>query len=193
MNGEGSSPAQVIIVNRREKMARWRLTAPHYLKVSGTTWEYKEIDRTTGRQVRKSFEVPLHLDPDQPADCNYTNNGMGEIIVCYEGKGEPRDIVFEGEPTPDMVPLDDEAKTISASFASKWKHPIESLSGSYADHLLEMLQKEVADARTKSGAAPTEGMTELLTAMTQMMKQNQEILDALLASKAIPQATARRA
>lgn len=104
-------------------MARWRLTAAHYLKVPGTEWEYKEVDMTSGRQARKVFPVPLHLDPNNPSDCNYP----GDIIV-KQGKGEPRDIIFEGPPTPDMEPLDDEAEAISAKWREKWSHPIEDLA-----------------------------------------------------------------
>lgn len=173
-------------------MARWRLAAPHYLNtIPPTTWEYKEIDRSTGKQVRRVYDVPLLMDPDQPGDWNHRDGDMGSIIVCHEGKGEARDQIFVGEPTPDMVPLDEEAKAISASFAKKWKHPIESLEGSFAERLLDDLQKQVADVRAQA-PAPQEGMTELLTAMTAMMKQNQQVLDALLQTKA-PAAVARRA
>ncbi len=174
-------------------MARWRLAAPHYLNVPDTFWEYKEVDRTTGKQKRVQFPVPALLDPSQPGDWNYRHNAdEGEIIVCQPGKGLPKDIEFEGEPTPDMVPMDDEAQVISASFAKKWKHPIESLPGTYADSLLNTLQEEVAEVRAKGASAQVEGMTELLTAMTAMMKQNQDILAALVASK-VPAASANGA
>ena len=123
-------------------MARWRLTAPHYINVPGTEWEYKETNRDTGRQGRKVFEVPLHLDPDQPADQNYP----GEVVVCHEGKGQARDIVFLGEPTPDMEPIDDEARKLSDSLRHKWIHPIESLGsqGVYGEGLIEAFQREIA-------------------------------------------------
>lgn len=174
-------------------MARWRLTAPHYLNVPGTTWEYKEVDRTTGRQRRTQFQVPALLDPNQPADCNYRNGDEGEIIVCFVGKGEPKDIEFMGEPTPDMMPLDDEAKSISAKFAAKWKHPIESLPGSYADVLLNDLQSEVAEVQAKGKSQQIDGMSELLAGLATMMKQNQEIIGALIADKSIvAEAKARR-
>ena len=123
-------------------MARWRLTAPHYINVPGTEWEYKETNRDTGRQGRKVFEVPLHLDPDQPADQNYP----GEVVVCHEGKGQARDIIFLGEPTPDMEPIDDEARKLSDSLRHKWIHPIESLGsqGVYGEGLIEAFQREIA-------------------------------------------------
>ena len=176
-------------------MARWRLAAPHYLNVEGTSWEYKEVDRTTGRNKRTVFPVPLHLDPDNPADWNYVyGKDSGEIIVADKQGDFPKDIVFVGEPTPDMVPLDDEAKAITASLAPKWKHPIETLSGTYADAMLRDMSEEMEAIRAQGASAKVEGMTELLTAMTAMMKQNQEMMAALLAGRteAEPKA-ARRA
>lgn len=164
-------------------MARWRLAAPHYLNVEGCVWEYKEVDRTSGRQKTTKFPVPTHLDPDQPADWNYVyGRDQGEIIVANKASDNTKDIIFAGEPTPDMVPLDDEAKAISAAMAPKWKHPIESLSGTYADAMLKDLSEEVAAVRSKSASAQVEGMAELLTAMAAMMKQNQEIMAQLVQS-----------
>lgn len=173
-------------------MARWRLAAPHYINVPGVEWEYKEVDRTSGRPKRTLFKVPALLDPDSPSDWNYvySKDGFGkpdtgEIIVANkESEQYPKDIMYVGDPTPDMVPLDDEAKAISAKMAPKWKHPIESLEGTYADAMMKDLSEQVDEVRTRTVAAPMEGMTELLTAMTAMMKQNQDILGALVASKA---------
>lgn len=110
-------------------MARWRLHNAHYLNIldpdtgEPTKWEYSETDRTTGKARRKTYHVPQLLDPKDPSLCNYD----GDIVVCQEGKGEARDIVFFGEPTPDMEPMDEEAETISESLKSKWAHPIETL------------------------------------------------------------------
>lgn len=166
-------------------MARWRLAAPHYLNVEGTTWEYKEVDRTTGRQKRTNFPVPLHLDPDNPSDWNHVyGKDAGEIIVC-DGKDDvnAKDIIFTGEPTPDMVPMDKPAEVLSASLAHKWKHPIESLSGTYADAMLRDFQEELDQVRTQNSGGKVEGMTELLTAMAGMMKQNQDLIAALVATQ----------
>lgn len=162
-------------------MARWRLTAPHYLNVEGNSWEYKEVNRTNGKQVRTVFPVPLHLDPDNPTDWNIVRGkDDGEIVVATEASPAfPHDIIFIGSPTPDMVPLDEEAKAISASMASKWKHPIESLTGTYADAMLKDLGEQMEEVRGRTASAPVEGMTELLTAMTAMMKQNQEMMAML--------------
>lgn len=175
-------------------MARWKLLTAHYLQVPGSQWEYKEVDRTTGRPKRVTFDVPQLLDPTISSDWNYKHNqDEGEIIVCKDGKGEPRDIVFLGDPTPDMLPLDDEARAISASFAMKWKHPIDTLSSSYGDHLLAQFQAEVAKAQSVTAQPQVEGMSELLTVMTAMMKQNQEILATLVAKPKTEAPALRRA
>lgn len=161
--------------------ARWRLTAPHYLNTGATEWEYKETDRSTGKQVRRVFQVPTYLHPDDPGDWNYRQDkDNGEIIVANAENENSRDIIFTGDPTPDMVPLNDEAKAISASFAKKWIHPIESLDRTYGDKLVEGFQSALAELQTgQAKAAPVEGMSELLAAMTAMMKQNQELISAI--------------
>lgn len=181
-------------------MARWRLAAPHYLNTGDTKWEYSEVNRTTGRPKRTQFDVPRLLNPEDPNDWNYVygKDGFGkpdtgEIIVA-QGEHEPLDILFEGEPTPDMVPMDDAAKAISAKYAHKWKHPIETLSGTYADEMLKDLSTQMQQVQEQTANAQAAGMTELLAAMAAMMKQNQELLGALVASKteAAPEPRAAR-
>jgi hypothetical protein len=124
-------------------MARWKLNAPHYLNVAGTTWEYKEVDRSTGKQIRKTFDVPTLLEPENPGDWNYvTGKDQGEIIVSDGKNAEPKDIIFAGKPTPDMVPLDDEARAITAAMGSKWNRTFEQTTGnSYAEGILDDLTK----------------------------------------------------
>lgn len=112
---------------------RWRLRTAHYLTVpvlpDGTRveWEHKEQSRESGRTVRKLFSVPMLLDPRDPADCNY----LGDIIVAQEVEGADhphrQDIIFLGDPTPDMEPLNDAAEAISASHRHRWEHPIDTL------------------------------------------------------------------
>jgi len=134
-------------------MARWRLTQAHYLNVPGTEWEYKETDRTSGRQGRKVFQVPLFLNPADPADCNRD----GEINVCHADKGKPGDIVFVGEPTPDMEPLDEEAEAISKACEPKWQHPIESLGGQgYSQSLLSSFEKQLTDMLRQMPTTPAQ-------------------------------------
>lgn len=181
-------------------MARWKLLTPHYLMIEGVTWQYKEVDRMTGKLKTQTFKVPHLLDPIDPTAWNYVfGRDNGEIIVCLPGKGEARDIEFfdsnggPGTPTPDMFPVDDEAKAISAKLEEGWKHPIESLSGTYSNHLLAGLHEEIAKVQSQSAPATTtvEGLSELLAAMTTMMKQNQQMLDAMVSAKA-PAAALRR-
>ena len=103
-------------------MARWRLTAKHYLNVPGTEWEYEETTNT-GRRYKQRTPVPLYVDPD---DSEFHNRD-GDVIVAYTGSDQKGDLVFAGPPTPDMDPLDDEAERISAELRKGWEHPIESL------------------------------------------------------------------
>lgn len=108
-------------------MARWRLIKSHYLNVPGTEYDVKETHRETGKQVTKRFPVHMFLNPDDPADYNYPQDGV--IIVSDRAdKAHPRDIVFVGPPTPEMEPLDPEAEKITAKWKEKWdRGPIESL------------------------------------------------------------------
>src|ERR1700746_1647419 len=122
-------------------MARWRLIEPHYLKVKGVTWEYQETDRATGRQVRKTFPVPQHFHPDIEVDWTERDGKDYGIVAVSDGhNAKPSDIIFEGNPTPGMLPLDDEAKEISARFEPKWKAPervYEDAEGTYAGRQMD--------------------------------------------------------
>lgn len=173
-------------------MARWKLLTAHYLNVPGTTWEYSEVDRSTGKQKRTQFMVPQLLNPEDPADWNYKTYGLngqiadGEVVVAYEGRGEPKDITFIGDPTPDMRPLDAEAEAISASFATKWKRPVEQAEGDnrgYAERMIEGFQRELENVRQTQPTTKVEGISELLAAITGMMKQNQEMMMLMMANQ----------
>lgn len=171
-------------------MARWKLLQPHYLNVPGTEWEYTENDRKTNKPKRFRFPTPLHLNPIDPADWNAGDKDDGYIAVANRQSNEfPNDIIFEGDPTPDMQPLDDEARELSAKFASKWKHPIEELpaQGGFSATLLTTFQDEVANAMTKSTEAAAAQMGEAMASMAAIMKQNQELI-ALLVAKSAPEA-----
>lgn len=166
-------------------MARWRLTGPHYLNVPGTEWEYSEITRD-GKQSRKRFAVPTYLDPASPPTMRDPNGRNDEIIVCHVGKGQPNDVEFEGDPSPDMIPLDDEAKAISQRLAeSSWKVQPELLQDSFGAHLERNLEKQLIALRKDQAAAekPLEGVQELLAAIGAMMQQNQQILNAVIGQK----------
>src|SRR3974390_1261846 len=141
-------------------MARWRLIAKHYLPVDDCMWEYKETDRQTGRLIRKQFPVPRYLNPDDPADWTLVTarnqsggSAIGEIIVCDDGTSQPGDLRFYGEPTPDMFPLDPEAEAITEQLRPKWKHPIDSIPGTYSQSLLDDLQRQGAQVQTEGTKA----------------------------------------
>lgn len=163
-------------------MAKWRLTAAHYLNVPGTEWEYKETDRTSGRQARKVFEVPMLLDPKDPTVCNRD----GDCIVVQgvePGRGEH---LFVGEPTPDMEPLDDEASAISAKFQSKWRNPIDSLPSNgedYGSALVKAFERQISEL-IKSGAAAPAQPVSAGSVSVEEFKQLQEQVAALMAQNA---------
>lgn len=178
-------------------MARWRLTQPHYLKVLDNDWEYKEVNRSTGRQERRAFNVPRYLDPNDSGDWNITRNkDDGDIIVTNipDGGEYPNDYYFIGSPTPDMQPMDKEAEAISASYEAKWKHPIESLSGTFSQSLIDNWQKEMADVQTKSSVS-----NDNIAAALSQIAETQAMLVKLMAKTTgpvegiEPAATLRRA
>ena len=136
-------------------MARWRLTAPHYLQTRGIEYEYRETDTETGMQARKTYAVPILLDPNVPGNSHRPpNHGKTDYIVCHEGKGLPRDIILVGDPTPDMEPLDDEARAISESFADRWKHPIDSIGNEdYGAVISRSLEAQITELMRRAGGA----------------------------------------
>lgn len=159
-------------------MARWKLMVNHYLKVDGNRWEQAEIDRTTGKQVRRQYDVPRLFEILEPTDWTVRNpDGSGDIVVTNGGTCEPRDVKFYGDPTPDMEPLDDEAKAISAKLAPKWKFAAtDGDTRSYADRQMDQMHAQMAEIQ----AAAVQPMGNALQMMAEMMKQNQEILKLLV-------------
>lgn len=171
-------------------MARWRLTAPHYLNVPGTEWEQRELNTTTGKQARKVYAVPLHLDPSNPSD--QTPPGSGDIFVCHEGKGQGRDIVFIGPPTPDMEPLDDEARAITAEWAKKWNHPIESLGanapdGGFGALLVDRFERQIEQLLKVGSAQPAQAVSAGMVS-EERFKALEDQIAALMAQNAELQA-----
>ncbi len=163
-------------------MARWKLTEPHYLNVPGTKWELTMQNRTTGKPQRKVFEVPLYLNPEDEGDWNVREGFDGYVAVCHEGKGNPSDIVFLGDPTPGMVPLDEEARALTAKFA--WTPTQgtdeESKMASFGNQLLNGLIDQMSDVQTRASAAQSvQGMDQLIAVMTQMMAQQGELITRL--------------
>src|SRR5262245_29899157 len=179
-------------------MARWRLTQPHYLQVPGTEWEYKETDRETNRQARKVFEVPLYLDPRDAADWNYRS----EEAIIVSNKFDPafrRDFVFTGPPTPDMEPLDDEAKKITQGYidSGAWVHPIDSLNMNYSQSVLSDFERQLAQAlagiaqqvkpapqAVSLGGVSQEAFEKLQSQVSMLMERNAQLEEALVEKKA---------
>jgi hypothetical protein len=161
-------------------MARWKLMTNHYLRTDDDTkWEHIEMDRGTGKQHRKQHPVPRFLDIESKLDwTHHLGPDNGEIIVHDGGTHQPGDLRFYGEPTPDMSPLDKEAEAISQRFAKQWRTSADRMvSGkTYQDELLEGMHDEMQSLRNKGGQAD---MGEAMKIMTEMMKQNQEMMRML--------------
>lgn len=169
-------------------MARWKLRAPHYLMIPGTEYEYKEVDRATGRQMRMVNKVPRFLDPKDPQD--WTHRQDEAIIVCHGTSTDGRDLTFEGPPTPDMDPIDDEAKKISASYS--WKTPTDNDGAvSYGEMLVEKFLAQQAEIVAKQSAAQSispgmvgmDKFVELQDRMATIMEQQGKMMEALLSDK----------
>ena len=180
-------------------MARWRLTQPHYLQVPGTEWEYKETDRETNRQARKVYEVPLYLDPRDAADWNYRS----EEAIIVSNKFNPafrRDVVFTGPPTPDMEPLDDEAKEITQGYidSGAWTNPIDSLNMNYSQSVLSDFERRMAELLANMpnlvkpqappsmslGAISVQDFEKLQKQVATLMERNAQLEEALIEKKA---------
>lgn len=164
-------------------MARWRLLQPHYLNLDKAQhedinqWQYTEQDQGSKKNLRKTFYVPVLLDPKDTAYHNYP----GEIIVATDTKGGRNDYIFVGEPTPDMEPLDDDAEAITEGVRHKWKHPIDSLSaeGGYAGGLeqqfMSQFTKLMEAARSANGGAPVTTAPATSEELAEAQKQIQEL------------------
>jgi hypothetical protein len=152
-------------------MARWLLKTAHYLPVPGTEIEFKETNRDTGRQAKKTFAVPLYLNPEDPNDWN-----TPEGIIVAQGRITGRDIEFTGPPTPDMEPLDDEAAAITEKHRHLWVHPIDSLEGDYASQIWRQLEAKIVEGGGKQATSlkgvDSGTLDKLQEQMEQLAQQN---------------------
>src|SRR5215813_8194089 len=108
-------------------MARWRLQVAHYLMTDPPVeWEHREVSRETGKQTTMKLKVPRLLEPKDPGDWT-----------------EGEDIVFVGDPTPDMERIDDEAKKITKEFidSGKWKKP--EFGVEYGEQLIQSFMEQI--------------------------------------------------
>lgn len=172
-------------------MARWKLIEPHYLRVPDTKWEYQEVDRITGRPKRTQFPVPQYLNPNFEDDLKSFGQGTGDVstwdIIVSDGhNSQPKDIIFHekddspGKPTPGMLPLDDEAKAISAKFEKIWAPPSEE-QPSFTAALEEKFLRQMSEIQAGLNQAPQDkGFTDFMQSMSAMMQQQTEILAQLV-------------
>lgn len=169
-------------------MARWKLTEPHYINCkrdgNNCEWEYKEVNRANGREVRKKYIVPMLLDPKLEADWTHRASQFedGQIIVATEGTSDSKDIIIDAKSvTPGMEPLDDEAREISSRINAR-VIPVEGdPNASYSERLLDKFIQQLAETQSTVAHPPaTIGIEKLLESMTAMMEQNQKILSTLV-------------
>jgi len=172
-------------------MARWKVTAKHYIHATQygqpTEWERQETNTDTGRLFRKAYKVPLYIDPE---DKFCVNKHEGFCVVARPGSEKPGDILFEGPPTMDMEPLDEEARKETEAEKHKWVDPINSLPATIGEDfgrsLLEALSAQLdqagrgAQQNVSLRGAPNEEIAQ----MKAMMAKQQELIDKLLASQA---------
>lgn len=172
-------------------MARWKLITAHYLfgyppGMDGEPieWEYKEQDRATGRERRKRFKVPFYMDENS--------------IVCHEGKGLESDIVFEGPPTHDMIPLDAEAKALSAKLPSAkyFEQDFPSQGpGGFSGSMLGKLEEQLTALVARVGvptAVPAvqagvskEQFDQLQAQVMELMAQNAKLMEQLVGGQQV--------
>lgn len=168
-------------------MARWKLMTPHYIFTTQITeWEYTAV--VGGKQVRRRFTVPRFIDPNDPGDWtnrwgmangnNFVGNEEGITVVAYEGKGQPGDIIFSGDPTPDMMPMDDEASEISAQFTGRWAYKPDNAEMSFSQSLVDAIET-IVEAKPEPQAVKIAGLDELMALQTQSNKIMAEALSAL--------------
>ena len=164
-------------------MARWKLTAKHYLNCPGLSqYAAQETSIQTNRVARKVFEVGTYLDPDDPSCHNYPREG--EIIVCHKDKGKGADITFVGPPTADMEPIDDEARAISDAERPNWKDPINDLPAQggmdYGERLVAQFEAQIAKLGGLQPTVPVANVSmndfEALKAqVAELMTQNEKL------------------
>jgi hypothetical protein len=168
---------------RRKIMARWRLQVAHYLYTDPPTEvEFKEVDRNTGRQARKVYPVPRFLNPMDPTDCNYPD----EVVVSDGNNAQGRDIIFIGQPSPDMEPIDDEAKKISKGYIDSGKWTKKEPGLDFGESLIKNFMEKITDLQTGQAApVSTSGIdprafTEMQEQVKALMEQNARLQAQML-------------
>ena len=157
-------------------MARWKLTSPHYINLTQTAqWEYIEDGYGKG-PIRRRFDVPTYLDPADPKSWTKTwgPNGLqeGEIILCLPNRGLPGDLEFNGDPTPQMVPMDAEAEEITATFTNRWRYKPDIEAEGYNQSLVNKISEDARAAEAAAKTVQVEGLSELVAAIAQLVAQS---------------------
>lgn len=171
-------------------MARWKLMESHYLNtIKPVIWRYSEV--SNGESTEREYIVPRMLDLRDPK-C-WTNRSSvapparvggsvvdseGEIIVCQPGKGLPGDIEFVGDPTPGMLPQDEEAEAISAGFQDHWAYKPDSVEQSFSQSLVD---------RSASAVTPAPVQVAGLDTLVQALEAQSRMISELVAIQAQPQ------
>lgn len=175
-------------------MARWRVLEPHYIHAEQygepTTWVREETNRDTGRAFRRTFTVPLLVDPNDPT-C--INKHVGYCVVATQGSEQPGDIVLapNTKPTPGMEPLDDEARAISDAERPKWKSPIDNvpitLGEDFSALIMRKLEQQINEA-TRLASSPAQSLggasTSELADLRALVEAQQKALDEIRGIKA---------
>lgn len=165
---------------------RWKLMCPHYLNLAGgTEWEYVEV--SGGKSRRHKYLVPRHLDPRDPGDWNsrwgqrstggVVGNEEGEVVVCHPGQGQPGDYEFVGDPSPDMMPLDDEAKALSESFADRWSYRPDGAEQSFSQSLIDAIDS-LRERPVEAAPIKIEGLDQAIALMAQTQKMMADLVAA---------------
>lgn len=123
-------------------MARWKLIGEQsaYLKTNPPSiYTVRETDTVSGKTAQKVYEVPTEVSP-------------GATLSDGAGAHE-EDIIFLGDPTPDMYPLDAEAQAITEEMQHRWGQQFLGLEGNYSDTIGRQIADLFIDIR--SGMQPT--------------------------------------
>lgn len=179
-------------------MARWRLTASHYLNVPGVKYTREETDRDTGEVAKFDYDVPMFLDIRNPPR-RYNQDG-NIFVTNVKPIGPSRDVYFLGDPTPDMEPVDDEAREISGKM--RWQNPMgeeafPTSGGSYGgsegfgaamiaqlEKAIDKLAKKAASGEPTSGkGVDPEAFAELQKQVQALVEQNAKLQNELVDKK----------
>ncbi len=164
-------------------MARWKLTAKHYLEAlqfgQPSEWQREEINVQTGRAFRKTYPVPMFIDPDDPFCINRTT---GFCVIATEGSAQPGDLECKNfKPTPDMEPLDEEARQLSEAERPYWINPIDGLSPTmgedFANQLLTALQQQMNKSNI---SLSQQGVNSEVSNLSALVAAQQKQIEALI-------------